>query len=263
MSHIQKYAAQKARSRGVLRSSSALKMHAAMTEGRAGAKPQTSEQIARADKVAEHDKLQRMSMQGNLQHARKHKQMTLERLASQTGLTRGYLSMVERGLKVPSISALLKISSVLDINVAELFDANATATPRYTVYRGQPGKALVESGEILIPIAAQMTGKLMEPFLFNPPFSASPIGIHRGDEMLFVVSGRIELNLAGNKIELGAGECIYFRAEQEHILCSIGKRQAEVLIVISGSDDAIHSARLMNEKSKKKMKPVGRKSPRL
>jgi transcriptional regulator with XRE-family HTH domain len=253
MSHNRKSSARKVRSRGVLRSSSNPQMRAALATARASAKPAASEMIALAGKATEHDKLQR-SLQDSLQHARQRKQMTLEQLASQAGLTRGYLSMVERGLKVPSISALLKIAGVLDVNVAELFDANATATPRYTVYRRQPEEALVDSGETLIPIAAHMTGKLMEPFLFNPPFVQSTIGVHRGDEMLFVVSGRIEVKLAGNKMELVAGECIYFRAEQEHILRSVGARQAEVLIVISGSNDAINSARSVTGKSKNKRK---------
>jgi transcriptional regulator with XRE-family HTH domain len=174
------------------------------------------------------------ALQQNLRAMRARRQMTLEELANSAGLTRGYLSLVERGLKVPSISALLKIASALDVNMAQLFDAEATTAPKYTVYRSGPAGALSDGATMLTPLAPHMSRKLMEPFLLRPPFKQSSIGRHRGDEMLFILSGQIELILAGEKIVLSAGESIYFGAEQEHVLRSIGSELAEVLVVIAG-----------------------------
>ena len=50
------------------------------------------------------------------------KGLTLDRLASMSELTRGYISLVERGLKAPSIAALLGMAAALDVNVAYFFD---------------------------------------------------------------------------------------------------------------------------------------------
>lgn len=174
------------------------------------------------------------TLQQNLRVIRTRRQMTLEELANAAGLTRGYLSLVERGLKVPSISALLKIASALEVNLAQLFDAEATAAPKYTVYKSDPAGTLSDGASMLTPLAPHMSRKLMEPFLLRPPFKQSTIGRHHGDEMLFILSGQIELILAGEKIVLSVGESIYFGAEQEHVLRSIGSELAEVLVVISG-----------------------------
>ena len=47
--------------------------------------------------------------------------LTLEGLAEQTGLTKSYLSKVERGISTPSIAVALKIARVLDADVGQLF----------------------------------------------------------------------------------------------------------------------------------------------
>jgi len=71
----------------------------------------------------------------NLRRVRTEKGLTLDRLASLSELTRGYISLVERGLKVPSIAALLRLAKALDVSVAYLFDPNSAQAPRYTIYR--------------------------------------------------------------------------------------------------------------------------------
>ena len=58
----------------------------------------------------------------NLRKLRAAKGLTLDRLASMSELTRGYISLVERGLKAPSIAALLRMATALDVNVAYFFD---------------------------------------------------------------------------------------------------------------------------------------------
>ncbi|WP_205193237.1 helix-turn-helix domain-containing protein, partial [Burkholderia sp. LMG 13014] len=52
---------------------------------------------------------------------RKQKGWTLDVLADETGLTKSYLSKVERGLSVPSIAVALKLSKALSVDVEQLF----------------------------------------------------------------------------------------------------------------------------------------------
>ena len=53
---------------------------------------------------------------------RKKLGITLEQLADKSGMTKSYLSKVERGLNTPSIAAALKLARALNVNVEELFD---------------------------------------------------------------------------------------------------------------------------------------------
>lgn len=46
--------------------------------------------------------------------------VTQEQLSIATGLTEGYISNMERGLKVPSLTTILRIAVALDCKVTEL-----------------------------------------------------------------------------------------------------------------------------------------------
>src|SRR5229473_6126358 len=120
----------------------------------------------------------------NLRSLRTAKGLTLDRLASLSELTRGYISLVERGLKVPSIAALLRLAKALDVSVAYLFDPNSTPTPRYTIYRQQEqGATQTQDGAFgLSALAAGRTRKMMEPFLLTPPLKSAPRASHAGEE---------------------------------------------------------------------------------
>jgi transcriptional regulator with XRE-family HTH domain len=46
--------------------------------------------------------------------------VTQEQLSAATGLTEGYISNMERGLKVPSLTTILRLAVALDCRVTEL-----------------------------------------------------------------------------------------------------------------------------------------------
>jgi transcriptional regulator with XRE-family HTH domain len=57
-----------------------------------------------------------------LRQARRDRGLTIDQLAQATGLTKGFLSQVERDLANTSVSSLLKICAALGLRVGELFD---------------------------------------------------------------------------------------------------------------------------------------------
>jgi transcriptional regulator with XRE-family HTH domain len=181
----------------------------------------------------------------NLRQLRTAKGLTLDRLASMSELTRGYISLVERGLKAPSIAALMRMAAALEINVGYFFDPKPTAAPRYTIHRHKEEGALpAKNGSFgLFALAAARPHKCMEPFLLTPPLKSTPKSaqagekiqraFHSGEEMLFVVSGRVAIELDGEELELEKGDCLYFSGETPHQVHSLGKQRAEVLVVIA------------------------------
>src|SRR5262245_34235002 len=56
-----------------------------------------------------------------LREARRRKGLTIDRLAQETGLTKGFLSQVERDLANTSVSSLLRICEALGLRGGELF----------------------------------------------------------------------------------------------------------------------------------------------
>ena len=58
----------------------------------------------------------------NLRRLRDQRDLTQESFATDSGLDRGYISGVERGVRNPSALMLARIASALSVDVAELFD---------------------------------------------------------------------------------------------------------------------------------------------
>jgi transcriptional regulator with XRE-family HTH domain len=169
----------------------------------------------------------------NIRHLRTVKGLTLDRLAATSELTRGYISLVERGLKMPSIAALLRMAKALDVNVAYFFDPHSQQAPRYTLFRQDERSTIREGGFELIALAAGRTGKMMEPFLMSPPLKSAFRASHAGEEMLFVISGRVAIKLDGEELLLSKGDCLYFSGETPHEVRSLGRQKAEILVVVA------------------------------
>lgn len=153
--------------------------------------------------------------------------LTLDDLAEVTGLTKSYLSKVERGHSTPSISAALKIARALQVDVAQLFSDDA-AVGALTVQRAE-----TRDGRRSHPIAADMLGKAMSPFVLRPgpQFKTHPHITHPGQEFVFVHRGSVELNYDGSVTSLDTGDCAYFDASVPHRLRSVGAEPAEVIVV--------------------------------
>lgn len=157
--------------------------------------------------------------------------MTLDVLAAETGLTKSYLSKVERGQSVPSIAAALKIARALDVDVAQLFSDD----PEVSTISVE--RAAERGAERHRPIAARMLGKSMSPFVVRPgrTFTAHPHSTHLGQELVFVHAGEVELDHDGHLVTLGTGDCAYFDAAAPHKLRQVGTEPAEVLVVTCGA----------------------------
>lgn len=158
-------------------------------------------------------------------------------LAEQTGLTKSYLSKVERGLSVPSIAVALNLSKALAMGVEELFSTGASRssiTMTRAAQRMQMG-APTQKEKSVETIAANVAPKRMQPFVVYPPkdFVASAFKEHEGEEFLFVHKGSIEVEFPTETMLLHIGDSIYFNALIPHRTRSVGEVQAEILVVVS------------------------------
>ena len=57
---------------------------------------------------------------------------------------------------------------------------------------------------------------------------------HDGEELMFVLSGNVEVEVSGKFYRLSEGDTLYFDAHLSHRSRSLGKKYAEVLIVVTG-----------------------------
>jgi transcriptional regulator with XRE-family HTH domain len=163
--------------------------------------------------------------------------MTLDELASATGLDKGHLSRVERGQKGPSVATLVQIAHALKVKVAHLL-GETTFDPAISLVRAANRKRLfepVKSGTTQYEVLISGTRRAMESFVVYPARTHEDHKLveHHGEEMIFVLSGEIELQLVDRVIDLKTGDCVHFLGKLKHTLRQKGRRQAAALIIIA------------------------------
>ncbi|QLL09464.1 helix-turn-helix domain-containing protein [Mycobacterium vicinigordonae] len=165
-----------------------------------------------------------------LRAVRRQRGLTLEELADQTGLTKSYLSKIERGQSTPSIAVALKVARALDVDVGRLFSDEA-AQEKFTVDRASDRTH--SQGGRYHALAGALLGKSMSPFVVRPTDTPSddPHPTHTGQEFVFVHTGTVELEYGDQTVTLRAGDSAYFDASVGHRLRALGKVRAEVVVV--------------------------------
>lgn len=178
------------------------------------------------------------SLNSRLRLLREERQLSLKELAARTGVTKGFLSLVERGLKAPSISTLMALSEAFEVPIGRLFDGGESNGRGYSLVRRPERKKYAREGSLYgykyEALAFRKERKLMEPFIVMPP-KRTPRRFfqHQGDEMVFVLSGMVETHLDSERIVLNQGDCIYFDASTPHRSRSLGSDRAVTLVVVS------------------------------
>ncbi|HAB02522.1 MAG TPA: DNA-binding protein [Pseudomonas sp.] len=175
-------------------------------------------------------------MSNRLKLLRKKLGITLETLADRAGMTKSYVSKVERGLNTPSISAAMKLARALGVNVEELFADEQPAASLYSLVRRDERQSLVGDGQG--PGYAALTNQVGQrnllPFMIQPPtsFSDPTFKEHQGEEFLFVHQGQVEVDFINERVLLGQGDALHFNAQTPHRLRSVGDHPAQLLVVV-------------------------------
>ncbi|MGB3482259.1 MAG: XRE family transcriptional regulator [Mycobacterium sp.] len=161
-----------------------------------------------------------------LRAVRQQRGFTLEALAESAGLTKSYLSKIERQQSTPSIAVAMKLARALDVDVAQLFSDDPEVTT-LTVERANASSKRHQ------PLASSMLGKAMSPFLVRPTkqFEQHTHDVHPGQEFIFVHAGTVELMYDDDLLTLGTGDCVYFDAAAPHKIRQVGPQPSEVIVV--------------------------------
>lgn len=165
--------------------------------------------------------------------------VTLEEIAASTGLTRGYLSKIENSRKTPPIATLSRIAQALGTDIASFFQMSERAEPdaRVSVVRAHERRKVARGGSAFgydyESVAYRKRHKHMEPFIFTYPSNLSrDVSFeHEGEELVFVLSGRVEFEAAGKKFILEPGDTLYLDSAVPHRGRSLGG-EAKAFVVI-------------------------------
>ena len=157
-------------------------------------------------------------------------------LAELVGVTPSTISQVESNLIYPSLPALLKMAEVLSVEVSSFFQEKADVRSRVIF----PAAEAVEVkfpdfpkgsvyANLLTPVDFEPKA---EPYLIQvPPGKSLPshFFIHKGEEIGYLLSGKLQLKLEKAVYNLRAGDVIYLTSEMPSQWRNPGPRVAKLL----------------------------------
>ncbi|WID99826.1 XRE family transcriptional regulator (plasmid) [Bosea vestrisii] len=148
---------------------------------------------------------------------RRSRKMTLDQVAGMTGLNKGYLSRVERGEKTPSIATALKLSQAFAVSVSALFGEAVDEAMIHIVRSHERPTPENRQAEAYFEPLSQAAGGI-EAFLLFPgrDFGSDGRVDHGGTEIIFVVSGQIEIQFSDRSVLLGTGDFLQFPGHLAH-----------------------------------------------
>ncbi|MBI3689561.1 MAG: helix-turn-helix domain-containing protein [Mycolicibacterium aromaticivorans] len=162
-----------------------------------------------------------------LRELRKERALTLEAVASSAGLTKGFLSLLERGQTTISVPNLLRVCEILSVSVGSLFDY-----PDSPVVRG--GGAPVEMGgtgirEYLLTPETERNLQVMRTVLRPGGGTGGAYTLESETIFVFVLRGCLRLTVDGQESVLKTGDCYTFSAKAAHSWDNPGPDVSEVL----------------------------------
>jgi transcriptional regulator with XRE-family HTH domain len=173
-----------------------------------------------------------------IKELRASRKLSLDKLAGLTGFTKGYLSRIENSDKAPPIYTLSRISQALGVDIAQFFSDNehAPQEQNYSISRRgervRVGGRGTPYGYDYEAVAPDKAGKNMEPYVVTIDFKTKTEFRHEGEELLFVLEGKLEFFLNKERFVLEQGDSIYFDAHLPHSGRSLGEKNAKMLIVV-------------------------------
>src|SRR3989339_1326465 len=150
----------------------------------------------------------------NIKRIRQSKKISLEKLAGLSGLTKGYLSKIEKSDKAPPFSTLIKLANALDTDVSLLMaeDSDVPENLNLCIIRKDERKEVVSRGTLYgyhyEALAHKKIGKNMEPYIVLPAFREKTLFSHEGEEFIYVLEGTYEFVYEGKKYVLDPGDSV-------------------------------------------------------
>lgn len=177
-----------------------------------------------------------------IRQLRQDQRLTLQDLSQETELSKPLLSQIENEQVIPPLATLLRIAKALKVPLQTFFE-DEDNTQKCLVVRAGDSNRLYRRPQhggppqpyLYYPLAYGKKQKHMEPFLveFDPAQTSNlqPVQ-HAGEEFLYVLEGRIELNHGSDTYLLEVGDSVYWDSNELHSLKALGDQTARGIAVL-------------------------------
>ena len=176
-----------------------------------------------------------------IQQLREESSLSVEELASRTGISAEKLVEIETNKTAPSLGVLMKISRALGSRLGTLLDGQENAGAVIT--RGKEGSKSVSPHSTdksphehltFYSLAQGKKDRHMEPLLIEVRPNGEKMEMkseHEGEEFIHVLEGTVELHYGSDIHRLKAGDSIYYDSLVPHSLQNASDKASKVIAI--------------------------------
>jgi transcriptional regulator with XRE-family HTH domain len=177
-----------------------------------------------------------------IRQLRQKRHTTIQELSVKTGLTPGYLSKIENSEKPPPIPTLTKIAYALNVHISYFFEENGNGENDLSIVRSNERKEIIGDytslGYRYEAVIKKRADGAIKPLVITLPCSAGavnvPFNYHGGEEMIYVLSGKVNFHYGDEIHAAEEGDCLYFDSSIPHKAVAVsGKEPAKILSILS------------------------------
>ena len=173
---------------------------------------------------------------------REFKQISRAELALKANLDEKQLGNIEEKGTVPSLGHLIKITRALGVRIGTFLDDQDQIGP-VLVQAGSANSTLSFSTKddsarehlSFYSLAQDKSGRHMEPFMIDIEPSAHSdykLSSHEGEEFIYVLEGKVEINYGKDIYTLSEGDSIYLDSIVAHNVHAAENQKAKILGVV-------------------------------
>lgn len=160
--------------------------------------------------------------------------MSLRELGSQTGLSASFLSQVENDYADPSISSLQKIARALKVPMFTFLDRDGQ--PEQLVRHNNRKQLSFPNPHVRFELLTDDLNRQMAGFFIhlNAGESHQAQQLYKfTEEMVYVISGQMEVQLTASTYHLEPGDTLYYEGFQLVSFTACGEEDLHFLCIIS------------------------------
>lgn len=175
---------------------------------------------------------------------RESKNLTIEEIAENSGLTTQQIASIENDENLPSLGPLIKIARALGVRLGTFMDDNDALGP--VVCRAKDrdlnssisfsnGASDARKHMEYHPLAQHKAGRHMEPFVIDiHPEEKTDflLSAHEGEEFIYVMQGEIEIVYGKETYNLKEGDSIFYDSIVKHHVHGAPGKSAKILAVV-------------------------------
>lgn len=157
--------------------------------------------------------------------------LRLSDLAAATGYTTGYISQIERGATLPSLTAMATLALALGVEISTFIEA--PNPPQMTVTRAGEHHELRLGEGMTYWIHGEIGSKRSFSITTQEMHQSDQTHRHFGERFMIVLDGAVDISFGEETHSLGAMDTIHYGANEEHSISSASSQAALVMMASS------------------------------